>query len=92
MNTWTALFEAKWDFSRKYFQTYFLDDNVYILIKISLIQIMAWRRPGDKQLSESMMIYWRINLYGTLGLNELNLITHSPTILTHLRWPSARLK
>ena len=57
------------------FQTIFanaflLNENVWILIKISLrfilkgpinnipalVQIMAWRRPGDKPLSEPMMI------------------------------------
>ena len=31
---------------------------------------MAWRRPGNKPLSERRMeIYWRI--YASLGLNEL---------------------
>ena len=48
----------------------FFDENVWIPIKISLkfvpkgpidnipalVQIMAWRRPGDKQLSEPMMV------------------------------------
>ena len=48
----------------------FFDENVWISIKISLrfvpkcpinnipalIQIMAWRRPGDKPLSEPMMV------------------------------------
>ena len=48
----------------------FFNENVYILIKISpklvphgsinntpaLVQIMAWRRPGDKPLSEPMMV------------------------------------
>ena len=48
----------------------FLNENVYILIKIllkfvlkglinnitALVQIMAWRRPGDKPSSEPMMI------------------------------------
>ena len=48
----------------------FLNENVIILIKISLkfvligpinnipalVKIMAWRRPGDKPLSESMMV------------------------------------
>ena len=30
---------------------------------------MAWRQPGDKPLSEQMMlVYWRI--YASLGLNE----------------------
>ena len=51
------------------FKCIFLNENVWILIKISLkfvpkgpinnipalVQIMAWRRPGDKPLSESMM-------------------------------------
>ena len=48
----------------------FLNENVSIAIKISLkfvpkgpvnnipalVQIMAWRRPGDKLLSEPMMV------------------------------------
>ena len=52
----------------------FLNQNVWILIDISmkfvskgpinnipeLVQVMAWRRPGDKPLSEAMMVnYWR---------------------------------
>ena len=49
---------------------YFLDENVRISPKISLkfvpkdrinnipvlVEIMAWRRPGDKPLSEPMMV------------------------------------
>ena len=52
------------------FKRIFLNENVEILIKISLkfvhkgpinntpalVQIMAWRRPGDKPLSEPMMV------------------------------------
>ena len=52
------------------FKCIFLNENVWISIKISLklvpkgpinnipalVQIMAWRRPGDKPLSEPMMI------------------------------------
>ena len=52
------------------FKRIFLNDNVRISIKISLKfvpkgpiiiipalgQIMAWRRPGDKPLSEPMMV------------------------------------
>ena len=48
----------------------FLNENVWILLKISLefvpkgpinnipslVQVMAWRRPGDKPLSEPMMV------------------------------------
>ena len=52
------------------FKCIFLNENVWILIKISLefvpkgpinnipalVQIMAWCRPGDKPLSEPMMV------------------------------------
>ena len=52
------------------FKYIFLNENVWISIKISLkfvpkvpinnipslVQIMAWRRPGDKPLSEAMMV------------------------------------
>ena len=52
------------------FKWIFVNANVWILIKISLkfvskglinhipalVQIMAWRRPGDKPLSEPMMV------------------------------------
>ena len=52
------------------FKCIFLNQNVWISIKISLnfvprdpinnipalVQIMAWRRPGDKPLSEPMMV------------------------------------
>ena len=52
------------------FKRIFLNENVRILLKISLkfvpkvrinnipalVQIMAWRRPGDKPLSEPMLV------------------------------------
>ena len=52
------------------FNSIFLNDNARILLKISLkfvpkvrinsipalVQIMAWRRPGDKPLSEPMLV------------------------------------
>ena len=52
------------------FKRIFVNENVSIPIKISLkfvpkgpinnipalVQIMAWRRPGDKPLSEPMMV------------------------------------
>ena len=55
----------------------FLDDNVWISIKISqkfvpngpinnipaLVQIMAWHRPGDKPLSEPMMVNLLTHIY-----------------------------
>ena len=37
----------------------------------ALVQIMAWRRPGDKPLPESMMVSLRTRIYSSLGLNEL---------------------
>ena len=57
-------------FADDIFKCILLNENVLILIKISLkfipkgpinnipalVQIMAWRRPGDKPLSEAMMI------------------------------------
>ena len=37
-----------------------------------MVQIMAWRRPDDKPLSELMMVsFWRI--YASLSLNELKI-------------------
>ena len=67
-------------FADDIFEWIFLNKNVCISIKISLkflskgpinhipslVQIMAWRRPGDKPLSEPMIV-------GSLGLNG---ITH----------------
>ena len=52
------------------FKHIFLNENIRISVKISLkfapkgpinnipalVQIMAWRRPGDKPLSEAMMV------------------------------------
>ena len=67
------------------FTCIFLNENVRILINISLkfvptgqinnipalVQIMAWCRSGDKPLSEPIvLVYWRI--YTSLGLNELS--------------------
>ena len=57
-------------FADAIFKCVFLNGNVWILIKISLkfvlqglinnnpalVQVMAWRRPGDKPLSEAMMV------------------------------------
>ena len=58
------------------FKCIFLNENVIILIKISLkfvpkgpinnipalVQIMAWRHPCDKPLSEPMMISFRTHI------------------------------
>ena len=57
-------------FADDIFRCIFLNENAWILIKISLkfvpkgsinnipalVQIMDWRRPGDKPLSESMLV------------------------------------
>ena len=57
-------------FADETFKSIFLDENVIIPINISLkcvskgpiniipalVQIMAWRRPGEKPLSEAMMV------------------------------------
>ena len=58
-------------FTDDIFKRIFLNENVRISIKISLkfvprgpiniipalVQIMAWRRPGDKPLSEPMLVF-----------------------------------
>ena len=46
--------------------------NGPIINRQLLVQIMAWCRPGDKQLSEPMVVsYWR--KCASLGLNELTI-------------------
>ena len=39
--------------------------------------IMAWRRPGDKPLSEPMMVSL-LSIYASLGLNDLKRLTEWP--------------
>ena len=72
-------------FTDDIFKCIFLNENVSIAIKISLkfvpkgpinnipalVQIMAWRRPGDEPLSEPMMVSLPTH-DASLGLNELN--------------------
>ena len=70
----------KWPpFSRRHFQSIFLNENVWISLKISLkfvpkvpinnipalVLIMACRRPGDKPLSEPMMVCLLTHKYVT---------------------------
>ena len=64
-----------------------MNENVQISIKISLksvpmgpidyipalVQIMAWRRPDDKPISEPMMVGLPTHIYVSLGLNELKM-------------------
>ena len=66
------------------FKCIFLNENCCILIEFSLkfvpqgpvnnipalVQIMAWRRPGDMPLSEPMMVELT-DIHASLGLNEL---------------------
>ena len=66
-------FRPRWNeqhFADDIFKRIFFNENVWILIKISLkfvskgpiynipvlVQITAWRRSGDKPLSEPMMV------------------------------------
>ena len=70
------------------FKCIFLNDDVLISITISLkfvpngpinkipalVQIMAWRRPGDKLLSEPRMVSLPTHIYTSLGLNQLTLL------------------
>ena len=49
----------------------------------ALVQIMAWRRSGDKPLSEPMMVSLLTHIYASLGLNEL---THSPLGVVAVIW------
>ena len=67
------------------FKCIFLNENVWISLKISLkfvpkvrinnipalVLIMAWRRPGGKPLSEPIMVSLLTHIYASLGLNEL---------------------
>ena len=66
-------------FAEDLFKCIFLNENVWILIKISfnlvpegqinnipaLVQIMAWRWPGDKPLSEKIMVKIPTHIYIT---------------------------
>ena len=76
------------------FKPIFLNENIRISIKISLkfvpkvpinnipslVQIMAWCRPGDKPLSEPMMVCLLMHIYESLGLNELKVSTSNQTL------------
>ena len=87
-------------FADDIFKCIFVNENVWIPIKISLrfvpkgpinnipalVQIMAWRRAGDRPLSEPMMARLPTHIYASLGLNELTLKTGGKW--THLTTPS----
>ena len=75
-------------FTHDIFKCIFLNRNVYILIKSwlkcvpqdpinsipALVQMMAWHQPGNKPLSEPMMV--SLHIYESLGLNELRKLEH----------------
>ena len=74
-------------FADDFFKYIFLNGNVLILIKNSLkfvpkgpinnipslVQIMAWYRPGNKPLSEPWWLDYRL-IYASLKLNELSIV------------------
>ena len=83
--------ETKWSpFSRRQFEMDFWNENAWISIKISLkfvpggpmntfqslVQILVWRRPGDKPLSEPMMVSLMMHICITL-LQWVNAKSHS---------------
>ena len=73
--------------SQTTFSNAFLNENIAMSIRITLnfvpkwpfnnipalVQIMAWRRPGDKQLSEPTMVSLMTHVCVSLGLNEFKL-------------------
>ena len=95
-------------FADDIFKCNFLNENVWILIKISLkfvpkgtinniptlLQIMAWRRPGDKPLSEPMLVripthicvtrpQWVKPAHSSLGFREDIFMTH---LIIIIKW------
>ena len=80
-------------FTDNIFKCIFLNENVSILIKISLnfnpkgpindipalVQIMAWHQPGEKQLFEPVMASL-LMLIWSLGLCELTCLEQVPSI------------
>ena len=80
------------------FKCIFLNENVWIPVKISLkyvpkgpinnipalVQIMAWRHYGDKPLSEPMMV----GLLTHICITRPQWVNHSLVGLYHLHWNS----
>ena len=106
-------------FADAIFKCIFLNENVWISIKISLkfvpegpinnipalVQIMAWRRPGDKPLSGAMMVNLPTHkcvsrpqwvtcdmgvFYGVLGLENTSITKQQAQVTLH-PWPSKSL-
>ena len=84
------------------FRCIFLNENVWMLLKISLkcvpkvrmnniptlVQIMAWHRPGDKPLSEPMIVSLLTHIYAYKPWDSYN---HWFTIVICLWIPEAKL-
>ena len=88
-------------FADDVFKCNFVNENVWIPIKISLkfvpkgpinnilslVQIMAWRRPGDKPLSEPMMV----RLPTHICLTKLTLTLWNRWVITFSRFNITRI-
>ena len=84
-----------WHFADDTFKRIFLNENVIISIKMSLkfvpngpinnipalVQIMAWHRPGDKPLSEAMMV----NLQRHICVTRPQWVNSSPPSAAYMR-------
>ena len=80
------------------FKSIFLNENVWISIKISLkfvprgplnnipalVQIMAWRRPGDKPLSKPMVV--RLPTHICVTRPEWVKIQNTTVFIFHVTW------
>ena len=82
-------------FADDIFKCIFVNENAWILIKMSLkfvpkgpinnipalVQIMAWRRPGDKPLSEAMLVSLPTHICVSrpqwVNFNNINTFSHS---------------
>ena len=51
-----------------------------------VVEIMAWRRPGDKPLSQPMMFSLLMHIYASLGFKELKITLVGPLVLTNPSW------
>ena len=91
-------------FADDIFKWIFLNANVWIPIKISLkfvpegpinnisalVQIMAWRRPGDKPLSGPMMV----RLPTHICITRPQWVNHheTPCIFGYIRWTHSHIE
>ena len=84
--------QNRWHFADDVFKCNFLNENVWIPIKISLkgpidniptlVQIMAWHRSGDKPLSEPMTISSLTHICVT----RPQWVNKNQTLMTKLQW------